>query len=58
MKTLTILLSICGLLFTVIPSIFVLYNKITWDVHAMFMLVGMILWFSTAPIWMKPKSNE
>ena len=41
--------SICGLLLTVVPSFFVLYGKITWDLHATLMLIGMILWFTTAP---------
>jgi hypothetical protein len=28
-------------------------GTITWDTHALLMLVGTVLWFATSPFWMK-----
>ena len=53
MKVLAILLSLVGLLLTVAPSFFVLYQVIPWDLHARLMTVGMALWFVFAPFWIK-----
>ncbi len=53
MKIVLIILSVIGLLLTVVPSFLVLYQQITWNLHANLMFVGMVLWFLTAPFWMK-----
>ncbi len=53
MKAIAILVSITGLLLTVVPSFFVLYQVIPWTLHARLMAVGMVLWFSSAPVWIK-----
>jgi len=53
MKVLAILVSITGLMLTVMPAFFVLYQAIPWDVHARLMAVGMVLWFVSAPVWIK-----
>jgi hypothetical protein len=53
MKTLAILVSITGLLLTVVPSFFVLYQVIPWTLHAWLMGVGMVFWFASAPVWIK-----
>ena len=53
MKTLTKILSYVGLALTVIPSIFVFAGNIEWQTHADLMLGGTLLWFVTAPFWMK-----
>lgn len=45
--------SLVGLLLTVVPSFLVLNGRIVWDLHAQLMLAGMILWFASAPFWMK-----
>lgn len=47
------LLSVVGLLLTVIPSVLVMLGKLTWETHSHLMLAGMVMWFSTAPFWMK-----
>lgn len=53
MKVLTQILSAAGLALTVGPAFFVFTGDITWDTHATLMLVGTVLWFATAPYWMK-----
>lgn len=53
MKTLLIILSILGLVLTVVPSVLVFIQEITLSAHKHLVLVGMLLWFGTAPFWMK-----
>lgn len=48
-------ISITGLALTVIPSMLVFTDTITFDMHTNLMVVGMILWFATSPFWMKEK---
>lgn len=57
MKAFLILISILGLALTVVPAFLVFFGIITWDAHAKLMLAGMILWFGSAPFWMKPKKD-
>ena len=58
MRKVSIIVSILGLLCTVVPSFFVLYGKLSWDHHALLMAIGMVLWFVSAPFWMKTKSIQ
>ena len=58
MKTLLQLLSLLGLVLTVVPSLLVFLGKIPWELHSQLMLAGMVLWFVTAPFWMKEKGTE
>ena len=53
MKVLLIILSVIGLGLTIIPSIRVFTQGITIESHKQLMLIGMILWFATAPFWIK-----
>ncbi len=53
MKTTTKVLSYIGLALTVIPSFYVFAGSITWQTHADLMLGGTVLWFVTAPFWIK-----
>jgi len=46
--------SVIGLALTLIPSVLVLLNVISWNLHADLMTAGMIVWFATAPGWMRP----
>ncbi len=46
-------LSYTALGLTVIPSACVFAGSITWQTHADLMLGGTVLWFVTAPFWMK-----
>ena len=53
MKTLLIILSLGGLALTVIPSVLVFLQEITMEDHKLYMIFGMVLWFTTAPFWIK-----
>jgi hypothetical protein len=53
MKKVYILVSIFGLILTVVPAFLVFGNMLTWDTHAVLMSVGTFLWFVSAPLWMK-----
>lgn len=46
-------LSLLGLLLTVVPAFLVFADRISWSAHADLMLIGMILWFGSAPFWMR-----
>jgi hypothetical protein len=52
MKTLLKLLSYLGLLLTLAPAFGVFYGLCTFAQHTTAMLVGMALWFTTAPFWL------
>lgn len=58
MKKLLMVLSFAGLAFTMVPSILVLYGTIELEDHFLFMIIGMVLWFATAPFWMKGTSLD
>jgi hypothetical protein len=53
MTTLLKLISFAGLGLTVVPSLLVFAGAIAWETHAALMLVGTVLWFATAPWWMR-----
>ena len=53
MRQILIAVSVVGLALTVVPSFFVMMGKIPWTRHSDLMLLGMILWFATAPFLMK-----
>jgi len=53
MKTLVKGISYIGLLATVVPSILVWIGTIQLETHKIIMIIGMILWFLTAPFTMK-----
>jgi len=52
------IISCLGLVLTIIPSLFVFKGVIDIKVHYQLMIVGMIMWFGTAPFWMKSKSPD
>lgn len=59
MKILLVLLSICSLLLTIVPSILVFNGMMTLDMNKTLMLIGTVGWFITAPYWMnKEKVGE
>lgn len=55
MKTTAKILSFLALGLTVLPSVGVLMGILAHDIHMHLMTAGMVLWFITAPIWMKKK---
>lgn len=58
MRKILIGISLCGLVLTLFPAILVLMGKIELKDHFTLMIIGMVLWFSTAPFWMKSKSLD
>lgn len=57
MKILLCTLGLIGLLATVLPSILVLSGVIEPGTHKTVMVIGMIVWFATAPFFMKRKKS-
>jgi len=59
MKRILKIISYLGLVLTIVPSLFVFKGVFDIKVHYYLMIVGMVLWFGTAPFYMKSKSlNE
>ncbi len=58
LKKILIVISAIGLAFTFVPSVLSFKGIITMENHFMFMLIGTVLWFATAPFWMKTKSLD
>lgn len=52
MKPLFKIASFFGLGLTVIPAFMVFFGTISWETHALLMVVGALLWFATAPFWL------
>ncbi len=52
------IISCFGLVLTIIPAMLVFKGVIDIKVHYHLMIVGMIMWFGTAPFWMKGKSLD
>ena len=58
MKTILIIISLIGLILTIVPSILVFSNTINLAVHKNLMLIGTVLWFTTAPFWMNKRNKH
>lgn len=58
MKLLLKIISFIGLALTFIPSILVFKGVIELKTDFLIMVIGIVLWFSTAPFWMKSQSLE
>ena len=56
MKSLLKIVSLIGLLATIIPSFLVFWGVISLDSNKVLMIIGTLLWFSTAPFWMNKKA--
>lgn len=56
-RIILIVISVVGLLLTVIPAVSVLLGKMDFSDHKIWMAAGMVLWFATAPFWMNQKSE-
>ena len=52
------IVSVIGLMATIIPSIMVLNDMITLENNKLIMMFGTILWFISAPFWMNKKVGE
>ena len=58
MKALLKILSLIGLLLTLVPSFLVFYGVIDKQTHFTLMGVGVVVWFISAPFWMKNPSLD
>jgi len=56
-KTILIILSLLGLLFTLLPSFLYFFEIISFDSHKKIMLAGAVLWFGTAIFWIGKKES-
>ena len=56
MRSLLKIVSLIGLLATIVPSLLVFWGVITLDSNKVLMIIGTLLWFSTAPFWMNKKT--
>lgn len=52
------ILSYLGLAFTILPALLVFAGKLELEQNYLFMIAGMVIWFCTAPFWMKDASLE
>lgn len=55
MRSILKILSLIGLLATIVPSFLVFMGVMTLDNNKLVMVFGTILWFATAPFWMNKK---
>lgn len=58
MKIFLILLSVIGLIATIVPPILLFLGKIELGDMKTWMGVGMLLWFVTAPFWINKSIVE
>ena len=58
MKKILKIISFAGLALTIVPSILVFKGVIAMKTNYMLMTIGFILWFASAPFWMKSRSLE
>ncbi|HEX2101492.1 MAG TPA: hypothetical protein VHF69_12550 [Candidatus Synoicihabitans sp.] len=47
-----------GLVLSIIPALLVFRGTITWNTYQTLMVVGMLLWFVGAVIWIKPERAD
>ena len=57
MKTVLFIISIIGLILTLVPAFLVFVGKTDLDTAKGLMIAGTVLWFATAPFWMKTSTN-
>ncbi|WP_310391851.1 hypothetical protein [Hymenobacter sp.] len=57
MKIALRVISFTGLALTALPAILMFNNKINFQQHLDYMLVGTLMWFLTAPFWVGKESK-
>lgn len=55
---LLIALSVVGLALTIVPPILEFKGYLAMNSYYNLMTLGMVMWFATAPFWMKTKSMD
>jgi uncharacterized membrane protein len=49
------LLSVIGLILSLVPAFLTFYRAISFEQYTLLLLIGSILWFTTAPSWINKK---
>ena len=57
MKLILRLISYAGLLITLMSAVLTARGNLELETHYAWLLAGMILWFATAPFWMKGQTD-
>ena len=55
MMTLLKIISLIGLLLTIVPAFLVFSGNLQIEQHYTLMLIGTLVWFASAPFWMLKK---
>ncbi len=51
-------ISFAGLALTLVPAFLVFFGQIDLAAHKSWMLGGTLLWFATAPLWMRKRRTK
>ncbi len=52
------IISLIGLLLTIVPALFVFSGRIPIEQHYTLMLIGTFVWFASAPFWILRKKAD
>jgi len=58
MKNLLKLLSLVGLVLSIVPPVMLFLGKMEMDSMKLWMGVGMVVWMVTAPFWINKSSQQ
>ena len=58
MKNLLKLLSVVGLILSIVPPVMLFLGKMEMDSMKLWMGVGMVAWMVTAPFWINKSSQQ
>ncbi len=58
MRILLIIISIVGLVLTIVPALLVFAQKMELQTNKSLMLIGTVLWFASAPFWMSKRKKS
>ncbi|MFA9453911.1 MAG: hypothetical protein ACERK6_08350 [Candidatus Aminicenantaceae bacterium] len=59
MRRFWLFISLIGLILTLGPSLLVFAGRLTWQIHALLMAIGMVLWFVSTPLALRrPVSRD
>lgn len=58
MKFVYAIAALAGLSLTVFPSIMVFNGALAFETHKTLMLLGTLLWFVAAPLWLKHQASS
>jgi len=58
MKKILPIISYTGLLLTALPAFFVFAGNLSSETYQKLMIIGAVLWFSTAPFWIDKKIKK